>query len=68
MKIKVNYAVSAFFFGSIILLAGVALFFAGGQLSETAEEMFGENGALTIWGGVLVAVGIVLNMFASRKA
>lgn len=68
MDIKMNYAVTAFFVGSILLITGIAFAFIGGQLSSTVEEMFGKNGAFTIWGLLLTIAGIALNAFASRKA
>lgn len=67
MSIKINYSVTAFFIGSVLLAIGFILVMLSGINSVSLADMFAQNPLVTTFGTVLVVGGFGLNAFASKK-
>lgn len=67
MNIKINYAITAFFVGSILLIIGLILMLLSGVNSVSLADMFTQNPWVSTFGTVLIVGGFALNAFASKK-
>lgn len=67
MNIKINFAVTAFLIGCILLAIGLVMVAVTGMNSVSLVDMFTQNAWVTSFGTILVVAGIALNAFASRK-